>query len=153
MTNSPEVAVGAVVLRADEILLVRRGHGAAAGEWSIPGGRVRPGEPLAAAVARELYEETGLEGVVQRFLGWAERMGDDPAAYHYVILDFAVDLLDPDATPQAGSDAAEAAWVAQSQLGELQLVDGLLEFLIDTGAIPDPLANAVNPSAHPPKRP
>lgn len=150
---APEVAVGAVVVRDDEILLIRRGHGVAAGEWSIPGGRVRANEPLAAAVARELHEETGLEGVVNRFLGWAERMGDDPAPYHYVILDFAVDLLDPTLPPKAAGDAAEAAWVSCSHLSELNLVTGLHEFLVDVGVIPDPLDNAIKLTAGIPNRP
>lgn len=141
----PEVAVGAVALRDDEILLIRRGHGVAAGEWSIPGGRVQANEPLAAAVAREFCEETGLEAVVNRFLGWTERMGSDPFPYHYVILDFAVDLLDPTMTPRAAGDAAEAAWVACSHLAELNLVTGLHDFLIDVGAVPDPLDDAVKP--------
>ena len=56
-----EVAVGAVVQRGDEILLIRRGRGAAVGQWAIPGGRVEFGERLKAAVAREVREETGLE--------------------------------------------------------------------------------------------
>ena len=95
-----EVAVGAVVRRGDEVLLIRRGRGTAVGQWSIPGGRVEFGEGLKAAVAREVQEETSLEVKVGRFLGWAERMGDDPAPYHYVILDFAAKPLDPAAPPR-----------------------------------------------------
>ena len=59
----PEIAVGAIAVRGDELLLIRRGHGPAAGEWSVPGGRVEPGEPLSVAVLRELKEETGLAAV------------------------------------------------------------------------------------------
>src|SRR5919106_5518201 len=92
----PEVAVGAVVQRGDDVLLIRRARGTAVGQWSIPGGRVEFGEGLKAALAREVLEETGLEVKVGRFLGWAERMGTEPAAYHYVILDFAATPTDPD---------------------------------------------------------
>jgi 8-oxo-dGTP diphosphatase len=124
-----EVAVGAVALRAEEILLVRRGRGTAVGEWSLPGGRVEFGEELKAAVAREVLEETGLEVTVGRFLGWAERMGEEPAPYHYVILDFAAEPLDPQAPLIPGDDADDAAWVPLAQLSSVGLVAGLEEFL------------------------
>jgi 8-oxo-dGTP diphosphatase len=127
----PEVAVGAVAVRVDELLLVRRGRGPAAGEWSVPGGRVEPGETLHAAVVREVLEETGLEVVVDRFLGWVERITD---SYHFVILDFAVTPL-VDATPVAGDDAAEVAWVPFADLSDLRLVDGLYDFLRDGGVL------------------
>ena len=44
------------------LLLVRRGRGPAAGEWSVPGGRVERGETLHEAVVRETFEETGARG-------------------------------------------------------------------------------------------
>ena len=128
MTNVVEVAVGAVALRDNELLLVRRGRGPAAGEWSVPGGRVQVGEELHEAVVREVAEETGIEVVVERFLGWVERIGD---THHFVILDFAVSVLDPAQTPVAGDDAAEVAWVSLAELDGMHLVDGLLEFLVD----------------------
>ena len=135
----PEVAVGGIVLRpggsgvspgmTEEILLIRRGRGTAVGEWSLPGGRVEFGEGLKAAVAREVKEETGLDVEVGRFLGWAERMGDRPGPYHYVILDFAATPLDPQAALQSGDDADDAAWVPLAELERLDLVAGLAEFL------------------------
>jgi 8-oxo-dGTP diphosphatase len=128
--SRPEVAVGAVCVHADALLLVRRGRGPAAGEWAVPGGRVEWGETLHEAVVRETAEETGLEVVVDRFLGWVERLGE---AHHYVILDFAVTALDPARPLVAGDDAAEAAWVPVPELSELHLVSGLHEFLRDVG--------------------
>ena len=59
----PEVCVGAIAVRDGCVRLVRRGHGPAAGQWSVPGGRVEWGETLAGAVVREVAEETGLENV------------------------------------------------------------------------------------------
>jgi len=128
----PEIAVGAVVVRDGSILLVRRGRGPAAGEWSVPGGRVEAGETVAAAVVREVLEEAGLEAVVDQFLGWVERIGEH---YHFVILDFAVTVLDPAQPPVAGDDAAEVAWVPFSELAELRLVEGLYDFLVDVGVL------------------
>src|SRR2546428_11381714 len=128
-----EVAVGAVVQRGDEILLIRRGRGAAVGQWAIPGGRGEFGERLKAAVAREVREETGLEVTVGRFLGWAERMGDDPTPYHYVILDFEAGPVDPTATARAGDDADAVAWVRTNAIETYPLVAGLAEFLRRVG--------------------
>jgi ADP-ribose pyrophosphatase YjhB (NUDIX family) len=138
MSSIPEVAVGAVVRRrapdgGDEILLIRRGRGTAVGQWAIPGGRVEFGEGLKAAVAREVLEETGLDVKVGRFLGWAERMGDDPDRYHYVILDFAAEPLDPEAPARAGDDADDVAWVPAKAIETYPLVAGLAEFLRRAG--------------------
>ncbi len=126
--------MGAVAVVDGRLLLVRRGHGPAAGSWSLPGGRVEAGETLAEAVVRELAEETGLEGVCEDLVGWVERIGDD---HHFVIFDFLVTVLDgPDTEPAAGSDAAEAAWVALDDVAHLRLTDGLAEFLHDHGILP-----------------
>lgn len=127
----PVVAVGAVVVDHDRLLLVRRGRGPAQGTWSVPGGRVEAGETLAEAVTRELREETGLEGLCGPLLGWAERIGPDE---HHVILDFEVTVVDLQ-EPVAGDDAAEALWVDLHEVAEMALVDGLAECLYDWGII------------------
>ncbi len=128
----PEVCVGAIVVEDEQLLLIRRGHGPAAGFWSVPGGRVEHGELLAEAVVRELAEETGLEGVCGELVGWVERIDD---GYHFVILDFRVTLLDPTAEPTAGDDAAEAAWVPLHEVAERPLAEGLAEFLHENGIL------------------
>jgi len=131
---TPEVCVGAVVVdAADRLLLVRRGRGPGAGEWSVPGGRVAGGELLVEAVVRELAEETGLEAVCGDLLGWVERIGRD---HHHVIFDFTATVLDPFQEAVAGDDAAEVAWVAASDVVDRVLVEGLAEFLHDHGIIP-----------------
>lgn len=133
LVGRPEVCVGAVVVDDDRLLLVRRGHGPAAGEWSVPGGRVEAGETLAEAVVREVGEETGIEVVCEQMLGWVERISDD---HHFVILDFRAQLLGTgEGDPVAGDDADEAAWVPLHEVAELNLVEGLAEFLNDHGIL------------------
>ncbi|MET0728607.1 MAG: NUDIX domain-containing protein [Acidimicrobiales bacterium] len=125
------MAVGAVVVDHDRLLLVRRGRGPAAGTWAVPGGRVERGEALVEAVTRELREETGLDGVCGPMLGWVERItGDD----HFVILDFEVTLVGDD-QPVAGDDAAEATWVELHEVAQLDLADGMVDLLHDAGII------------------
>lgn len=127
----PEVCVGAIAVDAGQILLIRRGRGPAQGSWSVPGGRVETGETLAEAVVRELREETGLSGVCNSFVGWAERIGP---GFHYIILDFDVTILEA-REPVGGDDAAEAAWVPLAELSDLRLAEGLAEFLHDHGIL------------------
>ena len=128
----PTVAVGAVAVYDGDLLLVRRGHGPAAGAWSVPGGRVEPGELVVEAVVRELAEETGLEGVCGPLVGWTEVIDDD---HHFVILDFEVTVLEPEQLA-AGDDAVEARWVPLGDVCDLNLVEGLAEFLHEHGVLP-----------------
>lgn len=130
----PTVAVGAVVKSSGALLLVRRAEDPEAGRWSLPGGKVEAGEPLAAAVERELREETGLAGRCGALVGWAERIG---TTHHFVILDFEVPL-EAEAVPEpvAGGDAADVAWVALGDVATRDLVTGLASFLRGHGVIP-----------------
>ncbi len=127
MSAPPQVCVGAIVVDDDRLLLIRRGRGPAAGDWSIPGGRVEPGELLAEAVVRELSEETGLEGVCGELVGWSEIIGDHG---HFVILDFAATVLEA-SVPEPGDDALEAVWVPLREVARYRLAQGLAEFLHD----------------------
>ena len=125
--SDPELCVGAVAVRDDAILLIRRGTPPGEGLWSVPGGRVQRGETLAEAVGRELREETGLDGEVGEAVGWTELIG---RRRHYVVVDFWVAVA-PDAVPIADTDATDAAWVRFDELEEWDLVDGLFQFLAD----------------------
>lgn len=118
------------------LLLVRRGHGPAAGEWSVPGGRVEWGETVAEAVVREVLEETGLECVCGEMLGWVEVIAEEHQAvqHHFVILDFVATVLEH-GEPVAGDDAAEVRWVPVEEVLELNIVEGLAEFLHDQGIL------------------
>jgi 8-oxo-dGTP diphosphatase len=122
-----ELCVSAVLVDDGRLLMIRRGHGPAAGEWAIPGGRVEVGETIPGAVVREVAEETGLEVLCGELLGWVERISDDE---HFVILSFTCTCLDP-VDPVAGTDAAEAAWITLGEVTERRLVDGLELFLYE----------------------
>ncbi|GAA1867941.1 NUDIX hydrolase [Actinomadura bangladeshensis] len=118
--------VGGIVRDGDgRLLLVRRGRPPGEGQWSIPGGRVEPGEDDAAAVARELKEETGLDVAVGALAGTVERAG--PGGVTYEIHDYAATVTG--GTLRAGDDAADARWVRPDALGDLPLTPGLVDAL------------------------
>ena len=109
---APMVGVGVVVLRGDEVLLVRRAKAPAAGAWSVPGGAQELGETAEAAARRELLEETGLAVGALRLVAHVDsihRDADGRVEYHYTILDFAADYAGGAAV--AGDDVSEVAWV------------------------------------------
>lgn len=125
--------VGAIVRDdAGRLLLVRRANAPAQGLWSIPGGRVEAGESAHDAVLRELAEETGLHGKVQREVGTVERAA--PGGGTYVIRDFLV-RVDGAQMPVAGDDAADAAWFTPDDLDTLETSPGLVEALQGWGLI------------------
>jgi ADP-ribose pyrophosphatase YjhB (NUDIX family) len=118
----PVTAAGAVVLDGlGRVLLVRRGRPPGVGQWTLPGGKLEPGETPAEAVLREVLEETGVRTRVVGDLGVVpvEREG-----YRFAIHEHLLVPLDgsPGAlAPVPGDDAAEARWFTRGELGSLGL--------------------------------
>lgn len=125
-------AGGVLVDDAGRVLLVRRGHEPYAGTWSLPSGRVEPGEDVRAGAAREVLEETGLRVQVDELLGVVRRQ--DPAGvYHYEIHDFACRVVGGSVTP--GDDAADVGWFSLAEMAEMPLSPGLLGALREFGVL------------------
>ena len=118
----PVVGVGAVIVRSDQVLIVRRRYEPLAGRWSLPGGALELGETLEAGVAREMREETGLEVEVGPVIEVFDRILLDQerrVRYHFVLVDY---LCWPVAgTLQAGSDVDSALFIAPAGLGPYDL--------------------------------
>lgn len=117
-------AAGAVIVNGDgAVLLVRRGRPPLEGAWTLPGGRVEPGESPEEAIVREAHEETSLR---VRVVAKIAVVPLDREGYAYDIHEYLCvpvsrneDLSVP--TLRAGDDAAEARWVDPDTATELGL--------------------------------
>jgi ADP-ribose pyrophosphatase YjhB (NUDIX family) len=124
--------VGAIVTDdAGRLLLVKRGHEPEAGRWSLPGGRVKPGESDLQAVVREVREETGLRVKPGRLAGTVERPAPGGAVFD--IRDYAASVSGGRLAP--GDDAADARWVHPRDLDRLSLTTGLADTLAGWGVL------------------
>jgi len=126
----PLLGVGALIFRRDSILLVERGREPLKGHWSIPGGLVETGEKLAAAVEREVLEETGLQIRPLRIFEIFERIIPDAsgrAEYHYVLIDYLCKLVS--GAPRAGDDVSRVEWVRRAALAHYPLTEGTLNVI------------------------
>lgn len=132
MSGSVIPCVGAVI-RDDEgrLLLIKRGHEPGAGLWSLPGGRIEPGETDTEALVREMREETGLTVKVGRRLGSVRRPGLGGDVID--ISDYAATVIAGRLTP--GDDAADARWVDTAELESMAITDGLVEALTEWGVL------------------
>ena len=105
---TPVPAVGVVCLKGDEVLLIRRGTPPRMGEWSLPGGRIEPGERAVDAALRELVEETGVEARILGLIDVVDGIFPE-AGRHYVLIDYVAEWTGGEAV--AGDDAADAVFM------------------------------------------
>ena len=132
MSRSVVPCVGAVVTdEQDRLLVIQRGHDPGAGLWSIPGGRIEPGETDAQALVRELLEETNLQVKVGRLIGSVHRQGLGGMVID--IRDYAAMIIG--GTLRAGDDAADARWVTAAELARMEVTEGLIEALTEWGVL------------------
>jgi 8-oxo-dGTP diphosphatase len=124
------LAVGAIVVRDDALLMIKRGREPNAGLWSVPGGRVEPGEYLADAVKREVREETGLDVEVGELVGILEVLGDE----HFVIHDYGATPTE-NREPVADDDAEEIRWVPLKEVASLECTPRFVETLTAWGIL------------------
>jgi 8-oxo-dGTP diphosphatase len=96
------VGVGAVILVsagdcerlgvvAPGVVLIKRRFEPLVGQWSLPGGAVEIGETLAASIAREVLEETGVTVDVGPVIEVFDRIMLDESErvrYHFVLVDY-----------------------------------------------------------------
>lgn len=111
----PKVAVVALILRQDQVLLVQRANDPLKGLWTLPGGFVDAGEDPQAAAVREVREETALDTAIERLLDVFHTPDDGGLAD--IVIAYAARVRAGQL--QAGDDAEHAAWFGRDRLPEL----------------------------------
>ncbi|MGE0765502.1 MAG: NUDIX hydrolase [Hyphomicrobiaceae bacterium] len=124
----PRLGASAAIFKGRTVLLGERGKGALAGFWSLPGGHVEPGEPVADAARREVAEETGIVAQILGLVDLHEVIrrerggGQDDVSWHYVI---AVHYgVWRGGEPVAADDCRAARFVALDALQSVPLTEG-----------------------------
>lgn len=119
----PVVAVGGVVLApGPRVLLVERSKPPMVGQWTLPGGRLKRGESIAAGIEREVFEETGIRVAAGALIEVVEIMTE---GFHYVIHDHLCIPMDPTDVPLASGDASGARYVLPSELSQMGVTDAV----------------------------
>jgi 8-oxo-dGTP diphosphatase len=128
--SQPRVTVGAIVMKENKILLVKRKRAPHQGCWAIPGGKIELGETIQQAAEREIKEETGITIRAKDpiyIFDYIERDENNQIRFHYVIIDVAADYIGGDL--QSGDDAEMANWFTMNEAEELNLTVSTRKFL------------------------
>lgn len=126
-------AAGVIIVNDQgQILLVQRGHQPQVGRWTVPGGRLEPGETPEQAAVREALEETGLHVRIERE-ALRVRL---PAGTgrEFDVRDFVASVVGGSLAP--GDDADDARWFHPDELDSVALTNNLLGYLRDAGVTP-----------------
>jgi ADP-ribose pyrophosphatase len=135
--STPQVAVGAIVIKEKKILLVKRNKEPGRKKWAIPGGCVKLGETLHEAAEREVREETGLKIKAKKPVYAFDLIEQDKLGrtrFHYVIIDIIADLMGGKLRPS--DDAADAGWFSSEEIERVQVTQSTKEFLKKLRFIP-----------------
>ncbi|WP_321389137.1 NUDIX hydrolase [Emcibacter sp.] len=128
--DRPIVAVGVVVFKGENVLLIRRSKPPKLNQWSIPGGAQDVGEPLEETAAREVLEETGIRFTDLKLvdaLDFIDRDDNNSIRHHYTLIDYTARYENGEI--RAGDDAKEARWVPLADLPDYGLWDDTIRII------------------------
>jgi 8-oxo-dGTP diphosphatase len=134
----PYLAVSAAIFRNGQVLVVRRARKPALNLYTLPGGVVEAGEPLADALVREVREETALEIEPVGLAGHREvitRDADGRVERHFVIMSFAARWRGGE--PVLNDELDDARWLDPSELANYRTTEGLAEIVAAAAALVD----------------
>jgi 8-oxo-dGTP diphosphatase len=102
------LAVDAIMVRDNKLLMIVRGGNTYHGWLALPGGMVDEGETVEEAVVREVKEECGVDATPLEILGVYSEPGRDPRGHTCSV----VFVMDFEGQPVAGDDAQDFRWIS-----------------------------------------
>jgi 8-oxo-dGTP diphosphatase len=126
--------VGAIVIKDEKILLVKRLKAPHKDLWAIPGGSVELGETLQETAEREIHEETGLTikaGKPVYTFDLIEKDDRGSVRFHFVIVDLYAVYISGDL--QAADDAIDAQWFDPEELDKIAISENTRDLLHKIG--------------------
>jgi ADP-ribose pyrophosphatase YjhB (NUDIX family) len=103
--------------RDDRMLLLRRRKEPLRGYWTVPGGKLEPGEDPARAAQREIREETGFLPTELRLLAIASELGPRPLDNWLLIIFTCSEFTGV----QRASAEGELGWFPRTDLATLPM--------------------------------
>jgi ADP-ribose pyrophosphatase YjhB (NUDIX family) len=119
------VGVGALIVKDDKILLVRRAQEPGKGNWTNPGGYIEQMELFHETIRREVLEETGVEAVVKNVVA----IRDQPRHIHNVYIAFAMDYVSGEPKPD-GFEVDGAGFFTMEEIADMRVAP-FTRWLID----------------------
>ncbi|OGP90181.1 MAG: hypothetical protein A2031_08400 [Deltaproteobacteria bacterium RBG_19FT_COMBO_43_11] len=131
---TPRVGVGAITIKDEKVLMVKRGVEPSYGLWAIPGGTLKLGESMRQCAEREMLEETGITvkaGACVYVFDFIEHDDKEKIKFHFVVIDFAADYISGE--PKGADDALEACWLSAEDLKLLPVAKNTIAVLRSIG--------------------
>ena len=119
--------------RDPEVLLIRRKGHPFIGHLALPGGFAERGETIETTAARELAEETGVNGLEMKLVGIYSRPGRDPRGWT-VSAAYTATVKSDEINPVAGDDASDVCWAT------VTMTEGQVEVTLDGKSVIEELA-------------
>ncbi len=146
IVRHPRLAVRALILHQDRLLLVNAYPGGVSDLWGAPGGGVEPGASLPENLAREVHEETGL-AIAVGAPALVNEFHDPESGFHQVDLFFRCRItsgrLDPSWTDPAAV-VTERRFFSRGEMAGIRFKpDSLAEVAWGEGLLYDPLERIV----------
>ncbi len=114
--KSPSITADGILLKNQQILLVKRKNQPFKGKWALPGGFVEYEEKTEDTVIREVLEETGLKTKINQLAGVYSDPGRDPRG-HTITVAYILDIIGGELV--AGDDASDVKFFNVKELPDL----------------------------------